>query len=169
MIWRLLEALLMPYKNLIMMCITSDLLLWQERPLDKETLHNKFAIVYGSMKEIHTKLHESVTPLITSKFYQDLHIEPLNTSLYSLQSGLGPQHMIPVLRDYWIFGLRSFVEPVLDILWKISYPVLPHLDEFYASVDRAKLEDWRNIISGNKEFKYIPKTTQAENLGKLLR
>ena len=92
----------------------------------------------------------------------------MNTSLYSLQSGLGPQHMIPVLRDYWIFGLRSFVEPVLDILWKISYPVLPHLDEFYASVDRAKLKDWRNIISGY-ELNYIPRTTQAKNLGNSLR
>lgn len=165
---RLLEALLMPYKNLIMMYITSDLLLWQEQPLDKQTLYNKFAIVYGSMKEIHTKLHESITPLITSRFYQDSHIEPLNTSLYGLQSGLSPQHIIAVLRDYWAVGLRAFVEPVLDILWKISYPVLPNLDEFYAPVDREKLKDWRNIISGNEEFRYIPKTTQADNMGKLL-
>jgi hypothetical protein len=166
MMWRLLEALLMPYKNLIM--ITSDLLLWQERPLDKETLHNKFAIVYGSMKEIHTKLHESITPLFTSQFYQDLHMEPLKTSLYSLQSGLSLQNILSFLRDYWPFKLGAFVEPILDILWKISYPVLARVDPLYASVDPEELKDWRNIISGNKEFNYIPKTTQAENLGKLL-
>jgi len=165
----LLEALLMPYKNLNMMYIMSDLLLWQERPLDKETLHNKFTIVYGSMNEIHTKLHESIAPLFTSEFYQHLRIEPLNFSLYSLESGLSHQHIISFLRDYSVFRLGSFVEPVLDILWKISYPVLPHVDPFYASTDLEKLKDWRNIISGNKEFKYIPKTTQAENLGKLLR
>jgi len=77
------------------------------------------------------------------------------------------------LQDYWPF--RRFVEPVsaircykLDILWKISYPVL-QIDPFYASVDREKLKDWRNIISGNEEFNYIPKTTQAKNLGILLR
>ena len=90
----------------------------------------------------------------------------MNSSLYSLQSGLSPQHIIPVLRDYRVLGLRAFVEPVLDILWKISYQMLPHVEELYASVDR---EDWRNIISGNEDFNYIPKTTQAENLGKLLR
>jgi hypothetical protein len=152
------EALLMPYKNLIMMYITSDLLLWQERPVDKVILHNKFAIVYGSMKEIHTKLHESITPI-----YQGLSIEPLNSSLYSLESGLSRQHIISFLRR-----LGAFAEPVLDILWKISYPMLPHIDRMYASVDREKLKDWRNIISGNEEFNYIPKTKQAENLGKLL-
>jgi hypothetical protein len=166
--WRLLEALLMPYKNLIMMYITSDLLLWKERPFDKETLLNKFAVVYGSMKEIHTKLHESITPFFTSQFYQDLRIEPLNTSIYNLESGLSREHIISFLNDYRVFRLRAVAEPVLDILWKISYPVLPHIDQLYASVDREKLKDWRNIISENEEFNYIPKTTQAKNLGKLL-
>ena len=170
LMWHLLEALLKPYKNL--MYITSDILLWQELPIDKET-YKKFEVLYDSMKEIQIKLHESITPLITSRFYQDLDIKPLNSSLYSLQSGLSLQHIIAFLQDYWPF--RRFVEPVLaircyklDILWKISYPVL-QIDPFYASVDREKLKDWRNIISGNEEFNYIPKTTQAKNLGILLR
>jgi len=162
----LLESLLMPYKNLIIIYITSDLLLWHERPLDKKTLHNKFAIVYDSMKEIQTKLHESITPFVPS--YEIFHIDALNVQLYRLQSGLGRQQLLSFLRDFWAFRLRAFVEPVLDIVWKIGYPVLRH-DSLYASVDPEKLKDWRNVISGNEEFKYIPKTTQAENLGKLLR
>ena len=63
LMWHLLEALLKPYKNL--MYITSDILLWQELPIDKET-YKKFEVLYDSMKEIQIKLHESITPLITS-------------------------------------------------------------------------------------------------------
>ncbi|MGB8935669.1 MAG: hypothetical protein WCC17_11250, partial [Candidatus Nitrosopolaris sp.] len=58
--------------------------------------------------------------------------------------------------------LGAYAEPVLDILWKISYPVLtsdPLCD------DPETLKDWRNIISGDN---YATKTTQAQNLGKLL-
>ena len=43
--------------------------------------------------------------------------------------------------------------------------MLTHVDWLYTSVDPEKLKDWRNILSGNKEFNYIPKTTQAENRG----
>jgi hypothetical protein len=165
LMWDLLEALLLPYKYLIIMYITSDLLLWQERPLDKDTLHNKFAVVYDSLKEIHTKLHESITPLITSQFYRDLQ-EPLNSSLYHIQSGLSPKQIITFLRIFEDFGLVTFVEPVLDVLWKISNPVLSH--PLYAPVEKSRkgaLKDWRNVISGY-ENGYKPKTTQEQNLGK---
>lgn len=167
--WDLLEALLMPYKNLIMMYITSELVLWQERPVDKETMRNKFAIVASSMIEIQTKLHQSITNLFSTQSYRIKYLAPLNSSLYSSESGLSCQHIISFLRKYGLFKLGAFVEPVLDILWKISYPVLPQIDRFYTSVDPEKLKDWRNIIAGNKEFKYSPKTMQTENLGKLLR
>jgi hypothetical protein len=43
--------------------------------------------------------------------------------------------------------------------------MLPLADQLYASEDREKLKDWRNLISENG---YVPKTTQAKNLGKLL-
>jgi hypothetical protein len=65
------------------------------------------------------------------------------------------------------------VVPVLDVLWRISYPVLSHIDSMlpkkdrlYASIDREALKDWRNIISESKEFNYITKTMQSKNLGK---
>jgi hypothetical protein len=171
LMWDPLEALLFPYKYL--MYITSDLLLWQKRPLDKDTVHNKFAVVYDGLKEIHTKLHESITPLITS---QDRDLQrPLNSELYHIQSGLTKKQIETLLDIFEHFGLVKFVEPVLDVLWKISYPVLSHLDpmlpkedRLYASIDREALKDWRNIISESKEFNYIHKTTQSKNLGKLL-
>lgn len=166
------EALLMPYKNLIVMYITSDLLLYPEQPLDKKTLRNKFAIIGGSMKEIQTKLHESIIHLFSSDFYEVNFLEPgaafdhVDFYLYRIESGLSREHLLSFLRNYWAFRLGAYAEPVLDILWKISYPVLtsdPLCD------DPETLKDWRNVISGDKEFNYIPKTMQAQNLGKLLR
>jgi hypothetical protein len=154
------------------MYITSDLLLYQEQPLDKKTLRNKFAIIGGSMKEIQTKLHESIIHLFSSDFYEVNFLEPsaafdnVDFSLYRIESGLSREHLVSFLRNYWAFRLSAFAEPVLDILWKISYPALkndPLRD------DLETLKDWRNVISGGKEFNYIPKTTQAQNLGKLLR
>jgi len=156
LMWDPLEALLLPYKYL--MYVTPDLFLWQERPLDKDTLHNKFAVVYDSLKEIHTKLHESIIPL-----FRDLQQEPLNSSLYQIQSGLSPEQIITFLRIFESFGLVTSVEPVLDVMWKISYPVLSH-----ASIEKSRkdaLKDWRNVISGYKKG-YKPKTTQEQNLGK---
>jgi hypothetical protein len=165
------DALLMPYKNLIVMYITSDLLLYPERPLDKKTLRNKFAIIGGTMKEIQTKLHESIIDLYSSHFYEANFLEPsaafdnADISLY-LESGLNREHLVSFLRNYWTFRLGAFAEPVLDILWKISYPVLKN-DPFCD--DPKTLKDWRIVISGSKEFDYTPETTQAQNLGKLLR
>jgi len=166
LMWRLVEALLMPYKNL--MYITSDILLWQKQPIGKETSHKKFDVLHDSMKEIQIKLHESVTPVITSPLDSILQIEPLRVKLYGVQTGLNRQQIIDFLGVYGGLGIGAFVEPVLDILWKISYPILPLVDQLYASEDREKLKDWRNIIKGNEEFNYVPKTAQAKNLGKLL-
>jgi hypothetical protein len=166
--WGLLEALLMPYKNLIMMYISSELLLWQKNPVDKETLRNEFAIVAGSMIEIQTKLNENITDLFSTQSWRVSYLAPLNSSLCSPESGLSRQHIISFLRKYGPFKMGAFVEPVLDILWKISYPVLPHVDPFYASINLETLKDWRNIITEDEEFNYRPKTTQSKNLGKVL-
>jgi hypothetical protein len=175
---RLLQALLMPYKNLALMYITSDLLLYRELPLDKKTLRNKFAVIGDSVIEIQTKLHESIIDLFSYDFYEAVFLEPgasfdfslygyvADYSLYIIESGLSREHLISYLRNYWAVRLGAYAEPVLDILWKISYPVLindPLCD------DPETLKDWRNVISADKEFNYIPKTTQAQNLGKALR
>jgi hypothetical protein len=163
-------GLLMPYKNLIMMYITSDLLLYPERPLDKKTLRSKFALIADRMKEIQTKLHESIIDLYSSDFYEFNFREPYaafdNVDMpFYLESGLNREHLVSFLRNYSAVRLGAFAEPVLDILWKISYPV-PKNDPFCDHPETLK--DWRNVISEDKEFNYIPKTTQAQNLGKLL-
>jgi hypothetical protein len=173
--WNLLATLLMPYKHLIMMYIMSDLLLRQEQRTDKNILHYRFAIVYGNMKEIHAKLHEDITPIITNlvdrktpntAIDRDLNTEPLNSSLYDVQTGLSSERIDSFISYCEQYGLSGFAEPVLDFLWKISYPVLSKVDISHAYEDREFLKDWRNIISRDENIKYKPKTTQAQNLGK---
>ncbi|MGA9153890.1 MAG: hypothetical protein WBZ36_25200, partial [Candidatus Nitrosopolaris sp.] len=128
---------------------------------DKNILHAKFTIVYSDMKEIHSKLHEYITPMITTPFDRDINIEPLDSSLYDIEGALSSENIERFLRFYEMYRLSSFAEAVLDILWKISYPILSSIDPLYASEDLETLKDWRNIIAG-----YKPKTTQAQNLGK---
>ncbi|MGA9154828.1 MAG: hypothetical protein WBZ36_29945 [Candidatus Nitrosopolaris sp.] len=159
----LLDTLLIPYKHLIIMYFMFDLLLQQEQPLDKNVLYSRFAIVYGNMKDIHAKINEHVSPIIANSLDRDSNREPLNSSLYSIEAPLSYEHIKEYLTCYEMYQLSAFAEPVLDILWKITYPVLPNIDPVYAYGDRKVLTDWRNIIS---QEDYEPKTTQEQNLGK---
>jgi hypothetical protein len=159
-IHNLLDKLLMPYRNLTMICITSDILSWRE-PLDKETLHNKFSIVYDGVQQIHTKLVE-IRPLITIPIDTDFNIES-----FSFKHGLSPDSILYFLIDFDRFDLSHFAEAVLDSLWKISYPVLPKVNIIYSTKNSELLKDWRNIISQyGHSLRYKPKTTQEQNLGK---
>jgi hypothetical protein len=155
------------------------LLLYRERPLDKKTLRNKFAVIGDSVIEIQTKLHESIIHLFSYDFYEAVFLEPgaafdfslygyvADYPLYNIESGLSREHLISFLSIYREVRLGAYAEPVLDILWKISYPVLEN--DLCISDDPGMLKDWRNVISADKESNYIPKTTQAQNLSKLLR
>jgi hypothetical protein len=159
-IHNLLDILLMPYRNLTMICITSDILSWREPP-DKETLHNKFSIVYDGVQQIHTKLVE-IRPLITIPIDTDFNIES-----FSFKHGLSPDSILYFLIDFHRFDLSHFAEAVLDSLWKISYPVLPKVNIMYSTKNMELLKDWRNIIPQyGLSFRYKPQTTQKQNLGK---
>jgi hypothetical protein len=65
MMWHLLDALLMPYKNLIIMYITSDILLWQLKSLLFMKLNSEVSIFrlpakYGKdiLREPFLQLHQ---------------------------------------------------------------------------------------------------------------
>lgn len=160
---KILDILLMPYRNLTIICITSDIFSWRETPLDKETLLNKFSIVYNTIQKIHTRLVE-ITSLITIPIDNDFNIES-----FSRKHGLGPDNILYFLIDFHRFELSHFAEAVLDSLCKISYPLLPKVNIMYSTKNRELLKDWRNIIPqpqyGNR---YKPKTTQEQNLGKCM-
>jgi hypothetical protein len=149
----LLNALIGPYKYLCIMYITSDVFLWHKRPLDDDTLHRKFAIFFKTTKEIHAKL---------LKIWPDSGFKSIvSEMLYSSSFGLDESHILHMLKTFEEYGLKGWSEPVLDVLWKISYPILPLIDPSYNKcLENGTLDDWRKVLENNPQSNYKPKTEQ---------
>ena len=114
--WNLLNALIYPYKYLCIMYVTSDIFLWHRRPLDNDTLHRKFEIFFKTTKQIHSKLLE---------IWPDSESESIvSLILFSGSIGFSKSYIEQMLERFEEYGLSDSVEPVLDVLWKISYPIL---------------------------------------------
>ena len=114
--WNLLNALIYPYKYLCIMYITSDIFLWHKRPLDNDTLHRKFEIFFKTTKKIHNKLLE---------IWPDSESESIvSLILFSGSFGFSKSYIEQMLERFEEYGLSDSAEPVLDVLWKISYPIL---------------------------------------------
>jgi predicted transcriptional regulator len=143
----LLNALIGPYKYLCIMCVTSDIFLWQRRPLDDDTLHRKFEVFFKTAKQIHSKL---------LKIWPDSEAgSAASHILYSSQFGFLDVHIRSMLETFEEYGLSRYAEPVLDLLWKISYPILPLI---YPTCYNKDLKDWRIVLENMPEYK--PKTEQ---------
>jgi predicted transcriptional regulator len=150
--WNLLNALIYPYKYLCIMYITSDIFLWHRRPLDNDTLHRKFEIFLKTIKKIHSKL---------LKIWPDSESESIvSPILFSSSFGFSKSYIEEMLERFEEYGLGDSVEPVLDVLWKISYPILPLVDpsSYNEHFKNGTLKDWRAVLKNDPESKYKPKT-----------
>jgi DNA-binding MarR family transcriptional regulator len=147
--WDLLIALMEPYKCLIVMYSVSDLVLWRTRPLDNETLLRKFAIIFTNMQEIFPKLYE-IMP--NKQFKPDREL--LRKILFDVSIGFNPGTIITMLTTFEEHGLSYAAEPVIDLLWKMSYPIRPLLNSPYnTDKEDVLIDDWRKVMSGQ----YTPK------------
>lgn len=151
--WNLLNVLIYPYKYLCIMYITSDVFLWHKRPLDNDTLHRKFEIFFKTTKKIHNKLLE---------IWPDSESESIvvNLFLFNSLSGFSKSYIEEILERFEEYGLSDSAEPVLDVLWKISYPILPLVDpsSYNEHFKNGTLKDWRAVLKDDPESKYMPKT-----------
>jgi predicted transcriptional regulator len=150
--WNLLNALIYPYKYLCIMYITSDIFLWHRRPLDNDTLHRKFEIFLKTTKKIHSKL---------LKIWPDSESESIvSPILFSSSFGFSKSYIEEMLERFEEYGLSDSAEPVLDVLWKISYPILPLVDpsSYNEHFKNGTLKDWRAVLKDDPESKYKPKT-----------
>ena len=151
--WNLLNALIYPYKILCVMYVASDIFLWHKRPLDNDTLHRKFEIFFKTTKKIHNKLLE---------IWPDSESESIVVSLilFSGSFGFSKSYIEQMLERFEEYGLSDSAEPVLDALWKISYPILPLVDpsSYNEHLKNGTLKDWRAVLKDDPESKYIPKT-----------
>jgi predicted transcriptional regulator len=150
--WKLLNVLIYPYKYLCIMYVTSDIFLWHRRPLDNDTLHRKFEIFFKTTKKIHNKL---------LKIWPDSESESIvGLILFSSSFGFSKSYIEQMLERFEEYGLSDSVEPVLDVLWKISYPILPLVDpsSYNEHLKNGTLKDWRAVLKKDPESKYKPKT-----------
>jgi hypothetical protein len=151
----LITALIGPYKYLCIMFITSDIFLWSKRPLDDDTLHRKYAIFFKTAKEIHAKLVK-IWPASDSEFDS-----PVNYILNSISFGFNESYILRMLKIFEQHRLSEWAEAVIDVLWKMSYPLLPLIDSSYDEyLKKGILEDWRQVLENNPESNYKPKTEQ---------
>jgi hypothetical protein len=148
----LIEAIIGPYKYLCMMYITSDVLLWNKRPLDNDTLHRKFAILFETVKKIYPEIIKIIpgdkSELIAAQL------------LFERSYGFNESRIMSMLTTFKIYGLSQDAEAVVDILWKISYPILPVIypSRYEKHFKDGTLKDWRKLLENKPELKYMPKT-----------
>lgn len=147
----LTEAIIGPYKYLCMVYITSDLLLWNIRPIDNDTLHKKFEIFFKNMKEIQTHL---------TRFFFKVDYNPVAIQLLSDCSyGFYERNILQILKTFDEYDLSDYAEAVVDVLWKMSYPILPLIypPSYEKHFKDGTLKDWRNLFPDKSEPEYKPK------------
>ena len=112
---------------------------------DTETLHRKFGIIRKDMYEILTELYQS---LVDANFIS--HGEEMERLVnYSHSDVLGPENLSFIISSFEKYGLRKYVEPIIDFLWRLFYRKLPllYLEYTHLSIE-GKLNDWRDIEKG---------------------
>lgn len=150
----LLTALIGPYKYLCIMYVMSDIFLWHKRPLDDDTLHRKYAIFFKAAKEIHAKL-VNLWPVYSASELDS----PVSEMLYSSAFGLYESHVLHMLKKFEEYGLSVWAERVIDVLWEISYPILPLIGLPYDEYLRTGvLDDWRKVLENYSRSNYKPRT-----------
>jgi hypothetical protein len=154
-ITNILNALIAPYKYFCIMYITSDVLLWSRRPLDNYTLHAKFAMFFDTMKRVYGILHER---------FPDVDSEPIAEQLlYDSSYGFYESNILHMLKTFDKCGLKTWAEPVLDSLWRMSYPILPLIYPSYykKAFKEGDMKDWKKILEDHPESKnYVSEDEQ---------
>lgn len=116
----LIDALLMPYKFVISTWIISDLILGHKKPIDMNVLNKKFAIFATKIPEIQVELYESITRLSTLYVENEIYGKIFESGLQALTC----ENMYDMLHKFEEHGLSKSAEEVLDIVWKMSLPLL---------------------------------------------
>jgi hypothetical protein len=68
-----------------------------------------------------------------------------------------------MLERFEEYGLTGSIESVLDVFWKISYPILPLVDpsSYNEHLKNGTLKDRRAVLKNDPESKYKPKNQKA--------
>jgi DNA-binding PadR family transcriptional regulator len=104
--WKLLDALIMPYKALINTCILSDLIFANRVTIDTNTLHKKFSIIFAELSAIQIKLYDSISTI--SRWYGE---DEIQTKLFNdkMQS-LTPENIYDMLHTFEEYNLSTNIQ-----------------------------------------------------------
>ena len=133
------------------MYITSDILLWDKRPLDDDTLHRKYSVFVKIMKEIQIEMIKLLSDNRSNQIANQL--------LYDSTFGFSKLHLQRILKTFDEYGLSDYAEPVVDLLWRMSYPILPMIypSNYEKYFRNGTLKDWRNLFKDKPEPTYKPR------------
>jgi hypothetical protein len=157
---KLVNALLVPFKFVLIPFNIFNLFLPYEKVEDKEMLHKKFSLIYGTVRDLQTMLYET--------FFKESHFRS-NDSRYTynfmydqlgfltnvLHSSLwGSNHenieeMLITLNEY---ELLDSAKIVLDHLWKIIHPIFRIIYPRFYRDNEEKFKDWREFIVNYHDF-----------------
>ena len=115
--FRLIDALLIPYKFLIGTWIISDLILRHKRPIDMNVLSKKFSIISTKIPEIQVELYESITRLSTLYVENEIYGKIFESGLQALTC----ENMYDMLHKFEEHAVSKSAEEVLDIVWKMVF------------------------------------------------
>jgi hypothetical protein len=154
----LVQSLIMLYK--FMKDKFSDFFLWHGKLCNSYTLHRKFEIIHGYMQEMVTELYQGLvdTNFISNGEEMDWFLD------YDRSEILGPENLTFIISTFEKCGLREYVEPIIDFLWRLFFRKLPLLHPQYTHLSReGKLNDWRGIVKGDY-FIDVPYKRKIYNL-----
>jgi hypothetical protein len=88
--------------------------------------------------------------------------------LFDRSYGFNESHIMRMLTTFKEYGLSQDAEAVIDIVWKVSYPILPMIypSRYEKYFKDGTLKDWRKLLEDSPELKYRPKTRMLYEFNK---
>jgi hypothetical protein len=155
---KLVNALLTPFKFILIPYTIFDLFLPYEKIEDKEILHKKFTLIHSTVEDLQIKLHETFFKKSRFKSDDTIHTDNylydrlgfLNNVLHDSLWGLNYENIEEMLITLNKYGLLDAAKTVLDYLWKIIYPIFQIL--YPRSYNEERFKNWREVIMNFRDF-----------------
>lgn len=128
----IITSLILIYVHTLNTYITYILLEWSNKFQNDTALLNKlFSLIFFDFVDINIKLLTSfqipyIKPLSRNATYNEVK-SPISQRFVYGQFLLKPHIILNILKDYQKNNLHSYIFPLLDASWKISYPVYEYI------------------------------------------
>ncbi|MGD1839009.1 MAG: hypothetical protein ACPKPY_13250 [Nitrososphaeraceae archaeon] len=134
--------LFVPYKWLIMYFIISDLYFRHNKLYDEQTITERYNIINTCLRDIKYKISEL--------YSFDKEPEGYKFLLQCLVSEFPDfnEDIVRFLKIFKQFDLTFEAESLMDIIWKIVYPIIDIFDfEYDQNISFIQIKDWRDLIN----------------------